>query len=222
MLFEPIIEDNQYKLRNIAVINAPEADLIDFCVANDQIWSLWLNSDNVSKVLYCPIDRYENVLELSHKRSVILQKQLTVEKIYLRHEKSIAFYRNICSYSSWDWRSVALHSQFTHKININSILVDPREFYIQDIFMSGNFSLQTIAKSISVSHTTAQHICYLFNILFHIYSNFPLNLFSERIFTDFVPIPQIMSRISESSLIGCKTELLIEEATKVVETKVSL
>ncbi|CAG2171144.1 unnamed protein product, partial [Oppiella nova] len=31
---------------------------------------------------------------------------------------------------------------------------------------------------------------------------------------------QIMSRISESSLIGCKTELLIEEATKVVESKI--
>ncbi|XP_054162696.1 nuclear pore complex protein Nup160-like [Oppia nitens] len=138
-LFEPILEDNQYCLRSLAVINAPEVDLIDFCIINNQIWSLWINANNVSKLLYCPIDNY----------------------------------------SSWDWRSLALHSQFTHKININSILVDPRELYIQDIFMSGNFSMQTIAKSIS-----------------------------------------IMSRISESSLIGCKTELLIEEATKVVENKI--
>ncbi|CAG2164135.1 unnamed protein product [Oppiella nova] len=61
-LFQPILESNHYSLRPLAVVNAPEADLIDFCIANDQIWSLWLNANNVSKLLYCPIDR------ASHRR----------------------------------------------------------------------------------------------------------------------------------------------------------
>jgi len=57
LLFEPILESGQYKLRNLASINAPEADLVDFCIANNEIWSLWLNSDNIPNVLYCPIER---------------------------------------------------------------------------------------------------------------------------------------------------------------------
>ncbi|CAG2183907.1 unnamed protein product, partial [Oppiella nova] len=36
-LFQPILESNHYSLRPLAVVNAPEADLIDFCIANDQI-----------------------------------------------------------------------------------------------------------------------------------------------------------------------------------------
>ncbi len=57
LLFEPIVENGHYKLRNLASINAPEADLVDFCIADNEIWSLWLNLDNVPNVLYCPIER---------------------------------------------------------------------------------------------------------------------------------------------------------------------
>ena len=55
--------------------------------------------------------------------------------------------------SPWDWKQVALHSQFTQNTYVNSLLVDPRELYIEDIFWSGKFSLQTISKAISVSQT---------------------------------------------------------------------
>lgn len=57
MLFEPILENNQYKLRSLASINAPEADLVDFCITNNEIWSLWLNADNIPTVLYSLIER---------------------------------------------------------------------------------------------------------------------------------------------------------------------
>ncbi len=58
ILFELVtLNPGQFKLRTVATINAPESDLVDFTFYDDQIWSLWLSSDNSLTVMQCPYQR---------------------------------------------------------------------------------------------------------------------------------------------------------------------
>lgn len=49
------------------------------------------------------------------------------------------------------WQSVTTYNHFQPPINVKSMLLSPKELFIEKIFKKGKFSSQTIAKAISVS-----------------------------------------------------------------------
>lgn len=56
-VYELVESNGTYNFKNQAIINSPEIDLIDFCLSDNQIYSLWLNSESSFSVLHCSMQR---------------------------------------------------------------------------------------------------------------------------------------------------------------------
>lgn len=126
-VFRPVRTDGQFGLKHLATVYAPEFDLIDFTVTpQGRLVGLWTNPDGV------PVLRYANFGASQSEEGC-------------------------SSAAKTAWSEVTLEEPLDPEFNpqTGDSQFDPRQAYLQQLFYPGRFSIQTLAKTVSIYRRSA-------------------------------------------------------------------
>lgn len=135
----------------------PQEKLVSLSLTSDQVWSLWCNKDGEYSIKCAAAYRSVTV-----PASVLLgaQSQFHRTAIIITH---ILIYWSLTTYlcvlcsgsvRTSPWQQVFLEENVDDDLEVPQDCSDVKEYYLQDIFTQGKFTVPAIAKALNVSRST--------------------------------------------------------------------